>query len=182
MLQTYVVNVSSVSDVCCKCFMSRSGNEAQAKVVPSGATVPASRGKQSGRGRRRGARSCIHGRGSMRGARSCIHKRAADAKLHAWVGSRRGAQSCIHGVWQQTWSTKLHPWAGSRRKVRGEAEHEATYIFIENGWSAGAASRRPGASFSVKEDKLVVIFFREKTVVVNLLWLYAAINLFWGKK
>jgi hypothetical protein len=86
MLQTHVVNVSSVSDICYnKCFIlqllhEQARQRVQAKVVPLG--LRAHR-KRSGHGSRHGAQSCIHGRGNRHEARSCIHGYLAGAEHEA---------------------------------------------------------------------------------------------------
>jgi hypothetical protein len=117
MLQTYVVNISFVSNVCCsKYFMFEVFHEqawqgGAGEGGPFGCSDPRKRaGSEAGRDSRHGAQSSIHGRGSRHEARSCIHWRAAGTKHEA----KR--------------STKLHPWAGSRHRARGEAEHEAAYM------------------------------------------------------
>jgi hypothetical protein len=96
MLQTYVVNVSSVSDVfAANVFMLQVFHEqacqgAQAKVVPLGATVPACAGEMKRARHRREPQSCIHGHDSRRGARSFIM-----GKQQVRSTRRNGARSCI---------------------------------------------------------------------------------------
>ena len=74
---TYVVNISSVSDVyCSKCFMLQVFH----KQAWRGSI---DKGGPRGHDSRRGAQSCIHGRGSKRGARRCIHRRVVGMEHEA---------------------------------------------------------------------------------------------------
>jgi hypothetical protein len=78
LFQTYI----ATNALCCKCFMSRRGKRAQAKVVPSGAAVLAC------------AREAKRARSTK--LYSWVWQQTRSTKLHPWSDSRRGARSYIH--------------------------------------------------------------------------------------
>jgi hypothetical protein len=89
LFQMYVVT----NVLYCKCFMNRRGMGAQAKVVPSGATVPTCT-QEVKRVRQQAWSTKLY---------PWAWQQARSTKQHPWVGSRRGARgeaehkgSCIH--------------------------------------------------------------------------------------
>jgi hypothetical protein len=112
MLQVYVVNVSSVLDVCCsKCFILQVFHK-QARQGGAGEGGPLGHSGPRTRARKRTGRVAVgaeHKAVSMDLATSAEHEAASM-------------------VVQQARSMKLHPWASSRRRGRGEAENKVTSI------------------------------------------------------
>jgi hypothetical protein len=93
MLQAYIANVLIFFGrmlqqmlLCCKCLMSRRDKGTQAKVVPSGAAVPACT-----------AGGAEHKDVSIDVAVGAEHEAAYMDGQHARTTRRSGAQSCIHG-------------------------------------------------------------------------------------
>jgi hypothetical protein len=131
MLQEYVVNVSSVSDVCCsKCFRLQHERDkgAQAKVGPLGHNGPRVRA---------GSEAGMEYKGVSMGVATGIeHETASMGRQQVWSTRRSGAQSCIY-------------------RQATSAEHEVAFIgalmvsLLKTGGQQARVSERPGASLSL---------------------------------
>jgi hypothetical protein len=107
----YVVNVSSISDICCsKCFILQVFHE-QARQRGAGEGGPL---------RRSGPRMRV---GSEAGAAAGVEHK--DVSMGVAPGTEHEA-AFMGG--QQMRSTKLHPWIGSRHGAQGKVEHETSSI------------------------------------------------------
>ena len=112
MLQEYVVNVSSVSDVCCsKCFMLQVFHEHEwevgvAEVVPSNAAVPARTGSEAGvvsSMRMHNSRSMHTAAAGGAGSACATAQRAARTTMCGWRG-RQELHALFFDLPVITWS------------------------------------------------------------------------------